>query len=169
MKYKASLFQKVKWKYQALIDCISNTCKPRQRWLTSKIPKSWCDKPELIELVLFETLINFVEEEDGCKDLTYDWSDDIKQGHVSQKYVDDVTATTKELLDAYNYIKTERPVLQQKYLDSLPNTTLLDLNDRLQIIYDGDYKEAVAVEDYIDSKDRLTLETIVKHYKFLWT
>jgi hypothetical protein len=169
MKYKPSILQKAKWKFQQVADHISNTLRPRQRWLTAKIPKSWCDKPELIELVLFEVLINFVEEEKGCKDAIFDWTEELKNGYVTQEYVDNVTATAAELMMAYNYIKTERPLLQKQFEAAMPNTTLLDLNDKIQIIYDGDYKEATAIETAIETKDRLVLETIIKHYKFLWT
>lgn len=47
---------------------------PRQRWLTKVIPNDWMDKPNLIDLVLFTSLEDFIEKEKGFE--TVEWYDD---------------------------------------------------------------------------------------------
>jgi hypothetical protein len=87
---------------------------PKQRWLIKKIPNHWMDKPELIQLVLFETLIDYVENEEGLKD-QFDFSEDLQAGYIEQEYVDNVKAVDGELRRVYNYIKNERQTLEESY------------------------------------------------------
>lgn len=43
---------------------------PQQKWLTKKIPRGWVDKDDLITLIVFESVVHFVEEEfNGVQDL----------------------------------------------------------------------------------------------------
>lgn len=84
---------------------ISGILKPRQKWLTKQIPKQWCDKVELIRLVLFESVIHFVESEDCFN--TIDWEGSSAE-HAKAK---------KTLEEIYNLIKVELPALRQKEED----------------------------------------------------
>jgi len=115
---------------------------PKQRWLTKKIPNHWMDKPELIQLVLFETLIDYVENEEGLKD-QFDFSEDLQAGYIGQEYVDNVKAVDGELRRVYNYIKNERKTLEESY----------------------DYR----VYEEMDKKDMEAMTTIVKYSGYLWT
>jgi len=115
---------------------------PKQRWLTKKIPNHWMDKPELIQLVLFETLIDYVENEEGLKD-QFDFSEDLQAGYIAQEYVDNVKAVDGELRRVYNYIKNERQTLEESY----------------------DYR----VYEEMDKKDMEAMTTIVKYSGYLWT
>jgi len=115
---------------------------PKQSWLIKKIPNHWMDKPELIQLVLFETLIDYVENEEGLKD-QFDFSEDLRAGYIGQEYVDNVKAVDGELRRVYNYIKNERQALEESY----------------------DYR----VYDEMDKKDMEAMTTIVKYSGYLWT
>jgi hypothetical protein len=116
---------------------------PRQKWLTRIIPNRWCDKPELIQLVLFETLIDFVENEKGLSQLDIDWKKELEDKHVSQEYVDNVFKVYTELRDVYNYIKNERRTFEESL----------------------DWK----VERELDRRDLEAMTTIVKYSGYLWT
>jgi hypothetical protein len=115
---------------------------PKQSWLTKKIPNHWMDKPELIQLVLFETLIDYVENEKGLKD-DFDFSEDLAAGHIGQEYIDNVKAVDGELRRVYNYIKNERQTLEESY----------------------NWK----VYEVMDKKDMEAMTTIVKYSGYLWT
>jgi hypothetical protein len=120
---------------------------PRQRWLTKKIPKDWCDKPELIKIILFETLVHFVEEENGLSDLKVNWDEDISAGFIRQNAIDHKRNILLRLNEAYSYIKNDRPRLIQKLAD--------------------DYR--ISLQDDIDRRDQATLNTIISHQSILWT
>jgi hypothetical protein len=122
---------------------IKDLFSPKQRWLTKKIPNHWMDKPELIQLVLFETLIDYVENEEGLKD-QFDFSEDLQAGYIDQKYIDNVKAVDGELRRVYNYIKNERQTLEENW-DS--------------------YKDLQELE----RRDLEAMTTIVKYSGYLWT
>ena len=110
------------WLYYRFLDyrrVISSFFFPRQKWLTKIIPNTWCDKVSLIPHLLFTCLVHYVEDENGLQD-EIDWSTDLEKGYTSQEYVDSVKATDSELRSVYNYIKTERPQLEDQYNNSYP-------------------------------------------------
>jgi hypothetical protein len=74
---------------------------PRQRWLTGKIPNHWCDKVELLPILIFESLIHYVEVEQGLD--SRDWNVDVHGNSLA------------ELTEAYRYAKTIRHRLKKKY------------------------------------------------------
>ena len=158
---------------------------PRQKWLTRTIPNTWCDKVTLIPHILFTCLVHYVEKEEGLKDQV-DWSDDLAKGYVSQEYVDNVKTSDSELRAVYDYIKVERPALEEQYEHSYPTHSSKGINDLFVKNEDGNctmrsceemygmsYKEAYAethrLEALLDERDMWAMQTIVKHYQKLWT
>lgn len=157
---------------------------PRQKWLTQTIPNTWCDKTYLIPQLLFECLVHYVEEEKGLQD-QLDWTSDLKEGHVTQDYLDTIYKRDAALRSAYNYIKFERPELQLKHENSYPEIKtpckeMLAVNkDGYSImrscedLYGMPCKQAYAenhrLEKLIEKKDMMTMKTIVKYYQYLWT
>jgi hypothetical protein len=157
---------------------------PRQKWLTKSIPNTWCDKVSLIPHLLFTCLVHYVEDENGLQD-EIDWSADLEKGYTSQEYVDNLKATDSELRSVYNYIKTERPQLEEQHDNSYPTSNskggdffVQDVDGRYTMrscedLYGLPYKEAYAethrLEKLIEEKDMWAMQTIVKHYQKLWT
>jgi len=180
-KTPSLLFHKYYWmdlRYQ-----IKSWFNPRQKWLTKDIPNTWCDKVTLIPHLLFSCLVHFVEEEKGLQD-EYDWSDDIAKGYVTQQYVDKNNKIYSDLRKVYNYIKTERPILEKQHNDSYPTeldgrdlfTRLKDgsrIMNRCEDIYGMSYEEAYAevnrLEKLINKKDLWAMNTIIKYQKSMWT
>jgi hypothetical protein len=123
---------------------------PRQKWLTDIIPNHWCDKDAIIEKVLFACVVDYVEnEKDGYKDASYDWSEELKKGYVSQEYVDNIIKRDKEILSVYKYIKEERPQLADKIEK-----------------FDDKYIEST---DLLFKRDTQALKAIIEFRGYLWT
>lgn len=91
--------------YESLIMKIDAFLFPKQKFLTSKIPSSWCDKEELIEICLFEILVNFVEKEKYFNNTDLNLTEKEKQ-------------INKEIEFCYKSIKKTLPELQDK-IDNL--------------------------------------------------
>lgn len=73
------------------------------------VPKHWCDKVELIPIVLFEILVHFVEQEMDY--VAWDWQSEVDAGNTSQEQADRVKTSEAEIRMVYNYIKFTRPDL----------------------------------------------------------
>lgn len=134
---------------------IYNFFRSSQHWLIKQIPRNYQDKPELIELLLFAILVDYVESEGGLKDIDYDWSADLAAGYVSKEYVEQIGVYEKALRDTYNYIKFHRPIMQRqlKKLTELP----------------VDIAEYIEYENLCVQKDQEAMMNIVKYSKYLWT
>lgn len=163
------------------ISCFLN---PRQKWLTKKIPRTWCDKTELIPLILFECLVNYIEDEEGLRD-DYNYTDDIEKGYITQEQVNDITTRDSELRGVYNYIKHERDELKKQLDNAYPKwiiptseafvkvspTTyqLRPAEERYGKSYQEAYSEVNRIEEIIREKDMNAMQTIVKYHEYLWT
>lgn len=157
---------------------------PRQKWLTQTIPNTWCDKVTLIPHLLFECLVHYVEKEEGLQD-QIDWSQDLKDGHVSQQYLDAIIKRDKTLRSAYNYIKFERPELERQHANSYPKTIsankerfvenkdghymMRSCEELYGMPYEQAYAETNRLEKLIAKKDMITMKTIIKYHEHLWT
>lgn len=127
--------------------------KNRQKWLTDKLKGEWMDKDRIIEIVLFESLIHYVEKED---DLVFDeknWARLRDAGHTRQDTIDEIRKRYQELNQAYHYLKNERPALQHQ-VDNWEGTNI---------------KEFEALEGSLLSKDTEIMNTIVKYRGYLWS
>jgi hypothetical protein len=154
---------------------------PRQKWLTQTIPNTWCDKTTLIPHLLFECLVHYVEQEKGLQD-QLDWSQDLKEGYVTQQYVEGIVKRDAELRKAYNYIKFERPELEYQLENSYPetnreifvinedgHTVMRSCKDLYGMPYEQAYAQTNRLEKFIAKKDMMTMKTIIKYHEFLWT
>jgi hypothetical protein len=130
-----------------------NKNKNQQKWLTDNLQGEWIDKDQIIEIVLFDSLIHYVEKEDGLNDVCYDFSEELQKGHVRQDTVDAIKLRQKELNDVYLYLKNERPTLKN-YVDNWNGTNI---------------DEFITLEDSLLDKDTELMNTIVKYRGYLWT
>ena len=181
-KHPSLIFNSYFWwdlKYQ-----ISAWFNPRQKWLTKTIPNTWCDKVTLIPHLLFECLIHYVEKEKGLQD-QIDWSEDLKNGYVSQEYINDRQNRDATLRAVYNYVKTERAALEAAQDNSYPiplsstrdlfiknedgNSTMRSCDDVYGMPYEEAYAETNRLEKLIEEKDLWAMNTIVKYHQYLWT
>lgn len=143
---------------------------PRQKWLIKKIPNHWEDKDVLIELVLEECLIHFIEEENGFSLLNPGVIEDFKE--------------------AYEYVKTGRAKLEKECEDSRPKLLTDDLRNvnvkeingikftiytmkSLDELYGAPYGEAYKryneLSKLIEEKNKWVHDLIFKNREHLWS
>lgn len=151
--YDPSLLLNSLWRNE-VCDTIASIFNPRQKWLTDVIPQKWCDKDELLRIINFQILLHFVESENGLDQLDADWSSEIKNGYVTEEYVDGVKKTYGELKQIYEYIKSGRAELEEIYIKHLDAQS---------------YSDAQCIEDLIDVNDTYALTKIAEHRGKLWT
>jgi len=124
---------------------------PRQKWLTKKIPNTWCDKTELIRICLFECLVNYVEEEMD----SIDW-----------EHCDEIKEAKANILKCYLWIKIERPALEKEQEESWPQIES-EFPFRLK---DGEsYDEHNRLEELIERTDNEIMKQIVDLRRVLWS
>ena len=159
--------------------------KPKQDWLTNVIPDTFCDKVELIPRLLFKCLEHYVEVErkqGHIYDIGYDWSEELEAGHVTQKYVDGINKRDKEIMKAYDWIKTGRVELEIQIENAYPPLTGWDeMFKKDEKTEDGHYelvvsderkaayKEVTRLENLKIKKDKECMRIIINHHEHLWT
>ena len=157
---------------------------PKQEWLTDVIPDTYCDKVELIPKVLFACLVDYIEVEKKkpyVHDIGYDWAEELKDGFVTQTYVDAVNIREEELIKAYDYIKRGRDVIQARIEWAYPPTEPFEELFTESETVDGHYELTVSperIECYKEvnrleaiklEKDKECMRIIVRHHHQLWT
>ena len=157
---------------------------PKQKWLTDVIPNTFCDKVELIPNLLFACLVDYIEVEkkqNFIRDVGYDWAEELKDGFVTQTYVDAVNLREEELIKAYNYIKTGRDAIEEQINEAYPPREPLSklftksktVDGHYELVVSAErtacYKEVNRLETIKIEKDKECMRTIIKHHHQLWT
>ncbi len=189
-----NIFNKYWWGRQ--FDKVRYFVNPRQKWLTKKIPKSWHDKDGLIEICLFECLVNFVEDEegkvfhDGYTDPEYN-AEALKDPEYLE-YVERLKQIQRDIDKCYQYIKVDRPALEKQHEESYPKPldgsaygdnfmkmlktmepgksySSLTCEAEYGMSYEEAYREHNRLEKLIEERDTWTMMKIVEHRGVLWT
>lgn len=121
---------------------------PRQKWLTNKISNQWMDKDQLIELCLFESLVDYVENEVGTE--RPDYTKDLQEGWVTQQYVNQSLELFDAIMECYLYIKETRPTMRKQFFEAA-------------------YPESLHIEEKMTELDTMVLTKIVELRGYLWT
>ena len=151
------------------IKCFFN---PRQKWLTKKIPNHWCDKVELIRIVLFECLVDFVDGEKCFDNICWgENEEDFKHyGENWQQVVREKQEEKAKILKCYDYITKQRPQLSIDLDKAYPEFEIDDmLQVRKTINYLETYGEVIRIDALIQKLDKETLSTILELRERLWT
>ena len=146
--------------------------RPHHNRLRKSIPKRWNDISTLIVNVNFEFIKSFYEDE-YCKGIV-DWS--ATERH--RKFA-------KWLVQAYDYIKVERPKLVKQEEDAYP--PVLPMDETFKAIKNKDgkiegyefidrgktyeelYGEVDRIKELINKKDTKILSELIKNRDFFWT
>lgn len=154
---------------------ISELIWPRQKWLTKKVPRHWCDKVELMREVMFEMIVHFVEEEMDI--VSWDWDEEVVAGHVTQERSDEVKQQAYDIRKLYHYIKHVRPALLKEIDAAYPPMRedwlqkgdnghfTVTTTDEENKCYDRVHK----LEESLDKQDQQALHKIVDLRPVLWT
>lgn len=124
----------------------------RQKWLTDKIAGEWRDKDHIIDTVLMECLIHYVEDELGgiIPDEEY-WKLVIDNGEVAREYADAKNKIYSDIRKAYDYVKIERPKLEKQ----------IENMDACQSCF--------SLMDELEKRDDEIMEIIFKNRHYMWT
>lgn len=140
-------FQSKWWRIKDIYYNIRDFLFPRQMWVLDCLPNNWRDKDEVIRLVLFECVLNYIEEEKGLEWVA--WLDEKEKGFK------------KKLVEIYSYIKFGREALNLQLNNSYPEKG-----------EDGDYNviyaEVNRIEGIIKEKDEEYLKWILENKGSLW-
>jgi hypothetical protein len=130
------------WKIERKWQNICDFFNPKNKWFYQDIPNSYRDLDELLKIVLFKSLVSYVEVEKGLEHS--DWSEG--DGPMYKQLIE----------SCYKSIKVTIPQFQK----------LMDETD----IYDKEqwkiYSDASDMHDHLE---QLTCETIVRIRGVLWT
>jgi hypothetical protein len=150
---------------------ISSRLRPRNKWLTKKLPRTRCDKVELITIVLYEMIIHFVEEEKCFERLEYR----------------DIPEEEKIIKEIYDWAKTGRKAFIEKIDNSYPpleetgfesiktgevdelGRPYYELKSKSKKSYEELYGELNKLEAEFTSIDNKYLSWIVLNRERLWT
>jgi hypothetical protein len=140
--------------------------------LTKKIPNHWCDKVELIRIVLFECLVDFVDGEKCFEVLCWGENEEDHKyyGENWQQVVREKQEEKAKILKCYDYITKQRPQLSIDLDKAYPEFEIDDmLQVRKTINYLETYGEVNRIEALIQKLDKETLSTILELRERLWT
>ena len=145
---------------------VKNFFFPKQSWLVKGMYHDWCDKPELIQEVLYRCIVNYVEQEECFE--SNDWS----QGDTYQECAAFIT-------DCYDWIKIRRPQLV-KQIDTIVSNGC-QTTEFIKWVeeggeypqdkrpYDEIYPNLNKLEKELEEADQKYLTGIVKWHQYLWT
>jgi hypothetical protein len=160
------------WKYYYW-DYIGPIIEPQNSRYRKVIPRKWADASSLIEVVNFEFVKGFYEDE--YVNGVVDWNAQPEHQEFA-----------KWLEDAYAYITVKRPILVQQMEDAYPELPSMseifkpcELDEdgnikKYKMVDDGrtyeeKYGEVNRIEKIIDDRDTEILTEIVKRRHYFWT
>lgn len=129
---------------------------PCHKQVRSAIPNKWIDSTELILLVNFTIIKEFVENE----------MDSVVWDDVDRPTV---FAAGKWLKESYEYITKQRDEMQARYNKALTIASDLPSETRKQMTYEQQYGDTNRIEAEIDKRDRRVLLGLAKYRQWLWT
>jgi len=162
---------------------------PKNKWLFKKIGNHYCDAYGLVDIILFEILVHFVEVDKGLDSIWNDelYADDLEKGYITEEYKNERSEIRNQLWTTYHYIKNERPELEKQEDESHPKPLkphtewfvpcedsiglkrMLSCEERYGMSFQEAYAENIRINKQIEDMDTLTMEIIIKHRKYLWT
>jgi len=154
---------------------VSSRVNPRQKWLTKKIPRTWCDKVALIPTVLYACIINFAEKdgEDAFDSIV--WDDRVEREEAYKK-----------LKEVYIWAKTGRAEFQEKINNAYPNLSdnfedwfkidesgedklvVNSIYQRSGKTYEELYGEVNRLEGEFNKLDKIYMSNIIEYLDYLW-
>jgi hypothetical protein len=132
--------------------------KPKNRWAAKLIPHTWIDKPELIEVFLFECVVHYVEIEVKRYD-HIDWEDE---------YMAEIW---QRIQKCYTYITVDLPAIkkQQERLWKIAYPPCV--GERLMTFPDqkAAQNKCIELDETIETTTKKILKEIVDLKDYLWT
>ena len=177
---KESIFDKfyIPYSWKNIYYSIRDFFNPRQKWLTSKIPNSWCDKTWLLQLFAFESIVHFIEEEQAFDNIEWNGTKEHAEAGIAFER-------------AYKYVKIKIPLLEKQLekLDKDPdlndyyqNHFMVPVEDSPSLVGGRRYKigdpppkaktvieERQKINTEIEWMTQEVVEIVAKYRNFMWT
>lgn len=145
---------------------VKNFFLPQQAWLVKGLYHNWCDKPELIQELLYRCIVNYVEEEKCFESIEWNHGDTYKE-------------CAAFITDCYDWIKVRRPKLVDQIDKIISNSSnSAAFNEWVEKggeypqdkrSYDEIYPNLTNLENELRETDLKYLTGIVKWREYLWT
>ena len=153
-------FDRIYWKVRSWVI-------PQHKSLRKAIPRTWMDLDGVMESFLDAVIISYVEEEDGLKQIELiESSEGLTDEQYTEKwgskelfesYRDGKYLNYLKLRDAYNWVKTERKLLEEEMNKSY---------------YEGktpNYDKYNKLEKKIEDNNTIHYKNLVELRGYLWT
>jgi len=137
---------------------ISSRLRPRQRWLTKKIPRTWVDKDTILEIAVLESLKHYVEGED-CFNVLSTTNPPVQAEFMAK------------VKHYYELATVKLPALEKELeaeWDRVPPTDLSNLN-MTKLDYEATYGKIDRLEKEIHDLQTEIMVWVVKERGGLWT
>ena len=144
---------------------VSSRIKPRQRWLTKQIPRTWLDADSVIELCVFESLIYWWTQDGGEEMSRFQFENDDE--FCTEERKNERKEVYDRLLAAYNWATSGRKNAMADYENLLNTFSRSDFLDRK---FDRElFNEINRLETKCIESDTFYLKEIIELRKYMWT
>ena len=152
--YKFGIFNHYWWS-DLWYKQFSSRWRPRNKWITSKIPRTWCDKDTILEICVLESLKHYVDlDGEDCMNVI-----DTECEHQREFYA--------EVKRNYELITQKLPALQKEM--DVEWDRIHKLNNGDEMTYEEKYGESDRLEKEIYNLQTEIMVWIVKNRNGLWT
>ena len=114
--HKYKIFNRFWW-YEVYTE-LKSWIRPRNKWLTNKIPNTYRDNDYLMEVLILECIKQYVEADDGL----YGFD----EGQADPNYPDDLKKFDREVKKMYDWITITIPSLEKQIDDFSPTDSNFD-------------------------------------------
>ncbi len=157
--YKFGIFNHYWWK-DVWYKQFSIRLRPRNKWLTRKIPRTWVDKDTILEIAVLESLKHYCEVDgEDCFNV-------IQTDHESCRDF------YQEVRHFYELITQKLPALQKELAvewDAVPKMDWKDLNRGTKEDYEKKYGKIDRLEKEIYDLQTTIMTWVIKNRNGLWT
>ncbi len=158
--YRFKVFNK-HWWHNFWYEQVSTRIRPRNAWLTSKIPRTWIDKDTIMETVLLESLKHYCEESgENCFN-TLSCDNPPEQAKFMQEARNNYELVTQKLVSLQKELNAE--------WDAVPDQSLDDINNNPVDKYERLYGKIDRLDKEIYDLQTQIMTWMVIHRNELWT
>ena len=168
--FKLQVRSMTPFKIREAFDKICYWLKPRQKWLTSKIPNHWIDKDTLWELCILEGIKHYVEKDNG---LGYgeNWLEDYNFSQNDPTFPEWQKKTNRETKEKYDLITKTIPHLELQLKSAWDKVPMPNFNNYIKDknTYEETYGEVDKLEAEIDKLKTEIMVWAVTNRHSLWS
>ena len=147
---------------------VSSRLRPRNKWLTKKIPRTWVDKDTILEIAVLESLKHYVEGEEALgKDMCH-----FESNQADPSFPEWQKEKDRSVKHYYELTTIKLPALEKELneeWDKVPPTKFSNRNNVTKLDYDTKYGKIDHLEKEIDDLQTEIMVWVVKNRNCLWT